>query len=244
MRTERSLAADALLLVSSWIWLLTTPVTLAFLGRDGATLLALGAPAALLLVARRPAPSRTVPSQLASGIASGLALAAGYLAWPAWAASVAFVGLALGLAPREASPPQAAGALLALAAVVAAPVFEELLYRERLLATLCRSLGEAPAVLLSSLLFALPHLDAWNVLGAFLFGLGLGTLFLRFGCVAPCVATHAGINLASLLCGAPPVAWALSAWASAASGLLALGLARVVLRGAALRGSARGRDRS
>ena len=75
-------------------------------------------------------------------------------------------------------------------------------------------------MVVTSWLFALPHLEAWSMLGALLVGLSLGWVRLAFGCVAPCIGLHAGLNLASLLCGTPPMRFALPK--SAALLLLAL----------------------
>lgn len=94
-----------------------------------------------------------------------------------------------------------AGFLPALyaAVVLAAPLFEEILFRGFLLPGLARSphLRGAGAVLLSSVLFALPHLqyDLFDMTAVF----GLGVLFavvrLRTGSTWLAIGLHALVNL-------------------------------------------------
>ncbi|HYH44284.1 MAG TPA: type II CAAX endopeptidase family protein [Thermoanaerobaculia bacterium] len=94
-----------------------------------------------------------------------------------------------------------AGFLPALyaAVVLAAPLFEEILFRGFLLPGLARSpyLRGAGAVLLSSVLFALPHLqyDLFDITAVF----GLGVLFavvrLRTGSTWLAIGLHALVNL-------------------------------------------------
>jgi hypothetical protein len=57
--------------------------------------------------------------------------------------------------------------------VALAPIFEELVYRGRLLPALRARIRLLPAIVASSALFAIPHLDRWSVLGTFLVGLAL-----------------------------------------------------------------------
>ena len=110
-----------------------------------------------------------------------------------------------------------------------APVFEELLYRERLLAALAPRVGAPAAVFATSALFALPHLEPWHVVGTFFVGLGLGTVMRLGGSVGLCIAIHAGLNLASLVGGSPPTQLALPATASAATGLVLCAAALTML---------------
>jgi membrane protease YdiL (CAAX protease family) len=152
-----------------------------------------------------------------------LAGASGFVALPAWLALAVGCGDALGLArPAPVAPPASW-----LAHVALAPLFEEWLYRERLLAALRARLGTPFALVLSSAAFAAPHLEAWSVLTTFGVGLALGGVFLASGRVGLCVAAHAGLNAAALACGLPPRCWALApAWAALAAGaLLAFALA-------------------
>jgi membrane protease YdiL (CAAX protease family) len=122
----------------------------------------------------------------------------GWAAYPVWILVIVDLGLALGLSPRE--PAEASGMSLAstLSAVVLAPVFEELLYRERLLLALRARVGASVAIAVTSVLFALPHVEAWSVLGTFLVGLALGWTRIVAGSVSLCIGIHAGLNLASM----------------------------------------------
>lgn len=183
----------------------------------GASYLACGA---LLLWTRPRAGLRPAP------LAAALAGAAGFVALPAWLALVWWIGTSLGWPPPAPLAPERTPAAW-LAHVVLAPLFEELLHRERILPALRARLGAPLALVLSSAAFAAPHLEAWSVLTTFGVGLALGGLFLATGRVGPCIAAHAGLNAAALACGLPPQRWALAPElaALAAGGLLAFALA-------------------
>lgn len=152
----------------------------------------------------------------------------GYASLPAWVWVCWNIGSYVGIPPVSPVPPALGDPLVWLSALLLAPVFEELLYRERLLPALRARLGAPAAVLLSSLLFALPHLEAWSVLTTFAVGLMLGVLMLAGRSVYPCITLHMGLNAGALLCGLPPARWALDVVASAlvGSGLLAFALRR------------------
>jgi sodium transport system permease protein len=70
-------------------------------------------------------------------------------------------------------------------------VCEELAFRGFVLMGLLRRLGTGKAVLVSSLLFAIAHLTAFQFLPTFLIGLLLGYLALRSGSVYPGMILHA-----------------------------------------------------
>jgi membrane protease YdiL (CAAX protease family) len=170
---------------------------------------------ALLAWARPGSRAREAP------LANALCFASGFAALPAWLAAIALAGRALGLAPPRSSP--APGPADALALALLAPFLEEWLYRERLLPALRGRLGAPLALVIASAAFAAPHLAPWSVLASFAVGLALGALFLATGRAGPCVAAHAGLNAAALVCGLPPARLALApaAAALAACGLLA-----------------------
>ncbi|HXO21353.1 MAG TPA: type II CAAX endopeptidase family protein [Thermoanaerobaculia bacterium] len=91
---------------------------------------------------------------------------------------------------------------LYLAVVIAAPAFEELLFRGLLLDGLRRSrLGVVGAALLSSLAFALPHLqyDLYDVTAVFLLGLLFAAVRLRTGSTYLTIGLHALTNLIATL---------------------------------------------
>jgi membrane protease YdiL (CAAX protease family) len=123
--------------------------------------------------------------------------AAGACSFPLWACLVGWSGAALGLPPHAVEAP--AGALEVGATLSVGPLFEELLYRERLLSALQSRVGTGPALLASSVAFALPHLEPWSVLAAAWVGPALGALYLGTRNVWACTAAHAGLNAAALL---------------------------------------------
>lgn len=210
-----------------WVLLLLGASLRPWLGSEESVLvsfaLALGA---VLLARPRRLPGHPPGARgdgaVAWGLAALLGLAAGFASFPAWTALVGTAGLALGWTPASPTPPLPGGLLLGLATLLLAPLFEELLYRERLLPALRGLLGAPLALGLSSACFALPHAEPWPILGTFLVGLGLGSLYVAGGSVAVCVAVHAGLNLAAWVCGAPPRRLALSPPCGAVAGLALL----------------------
>ena len=88
-------------------------------------------------------------------------------------------------------------ALVAL--VLVAPVTEELLFRGWLLKDLERQYGRTPALIWSSVLFGLVHLEPPAVIYATLAGIVLGVVALRTGSTLASVAMHAGVNALPLL---------------------------------------------
>lgn len=219
----------ALLLASVWCTLLLAAALAPVLGASRA-LLAAYAASALLLVATRPRGGARTPP-----LAAVLVGAAGFVALPVWLAIVWVVGVGLGLAPPHITATTAGGASGWLAHVALAPLFEELLYRERLLPALRAHVGAPLALLLGSALFAAPHLEPWSVLATFCVGLVLGAVFFATGSVALCIAYHAGANAAVLVCGLPPGRFALAPWAAALASFPMLLLACGWTRGRARR---------
>jgi membrane protease YdiL (CAAX protease family) len=104
------------------------------------------------------------------------------------------MGDALGI-PGPVPGPGANGPLWVGATVVLAPIFEEIVYRERLLPALEERFGGVSALVLSSAAFALPHTDTWAMAGSFAAGLVLGGVMLTSRDVALCIGVHAGLNL-------------------------------------------------
>ena len=194
-----------LLVLTAWSLLATQALLAPHLGRAGAVLLSFAAVTVLVVATRRRKKVRTAGH--AAGLAA-LAALAGFASYPVWIPLIGVIGVALGL--RPVPPPSRPDDPLLLVAVLGlAPVFEELLYRERLLLALRSRIGAGFAVAISSLLFALPHLEAWSVLATSLVGLVLGALMLAGGSVALCIGLHAGLNLAAVVCGIPPARLAL-----------------------------------
>jgi membrane protease YdiL (CAAX protease family) len=215
------------LLTSVWCLLLLGGMLAPRLGREAALVVCYAACAALLLAAR-PRPRWSV-----SLGGAGLAASAGFLALPGWLALLWGIGQLLGLPPVPRLATAGASAWLAHAAL--APLFEELLYRERLLPALRARIGAPLALVLSSALFAAPHLEAWSVLTTFCVGLALGGAFLATGRVELCVAYHAGLNAAVLVHGLTPERAALAPLDSMLAGGVLLALACRWTRGRAAR---------
>ena len=93
----------------------------------------------------------------------------------------------------------AQGVSVLLALVLVAPVTEELLFRGWLLRDLKTRYGTAPALLWSSFLFGVVHLEASAIVYAALAGLVLGAVALRTGSTLASIAMHAGVNSLPLL---------------------------------------------
>ena len=78
--------------------------------------------------------------------------------------------------------------------VIVAPVSEELLFRGLILRGLLSRHGPVLAVGLSSLLFALVHMNPWQFVSAFWLGVAFGWFFLRTGSINICILGHAVSN--------------------------------------------------
>lgn len=83
--------------------------------------------------------------------------------------------------------------------VLVAPITEELLFRGLILRGFLKRYSKGKAVLLSALLFALFHVNPWQMIGAFVIGSILGWWFVRTGSLLPCIIGHAAYNLVPLL---------------------------------------------
>jgi membrane protease YdiL (CAAX protease family) len=220
--THPQISPALMLVLAAWSLLATQAWLAQPLGRGGAVLLSFAAVTALVIATRRRDGDRA-PGRAAALVALG-ALAS-FASFPVWIPLIGVAGVAIGLPPAT-PPPRPEDPLLLLAILGLAPVFEELLYRERLLLALRSRLGVGFALPISSLLFALPHLEAWSVLATSLVGLALGALMLASGSVALCIGVHAGLNLAAVVCGIPPFRLVLPAALALSFGaaILAVGL--------------------
>ena len=92
--------------------------------------------------------------------------------------------------------------LLAITAVVLAPLFEETVFRGVLLPALGRSFGRGWSVFGSALVFAVAHLSIGELLPLLVLGLGLALLRLSSGRLLPCVVMHAlwnGVTFLNLI---------------------------------------------
>ena len=89
--------------------------------------------------------------------------------------------------------------LLALTAVVLAPLFEETIFRGALLPVLATRIGPLPGVLLSALLFAMAHISVGELAPLTVLGVGLGLVRLRSGRLWPSVLMHGLWNAVTFL---------------------------------------------
>ena len=213
-------AAAFVLMIAVWSLLLAGSLLDPLLG-TGALVFVTFLLATALVLATRIAGRRPCLRRAGGLLAMGGLI--GFSGYPAWAVLVGWTGMQIGLPHAEAlETPRAP--LLLVSTLVLAPVFEELLYRERLLAALTPIAGSPLAVLLTGGLFALPHLSSWSVLTTLLVGLVLGVAAHCGRSVAPCIGLHMGLNLAAVLCGVPPSRWLLPLPAAALLGFGGLGL--------------------
>jgi membrane protease YdiL (CAAX protease family) len=86
-----------------------------------------------------------------------------------------------------------------LALVLVAPVTEELMFRGWLLKDLQRQYGKPAALVWSSFLFGVVHMEVSAVIYATLAGLVLGAVALRTRSTLASIAMHAGVNALPLL---------------------------------------------
>ena len=92
-----------------------------------------------------------------------------------------------------------AGMSILIALVIVAPVTEELLFRGWLLPDLNEAYGKVPALVWSSVLFGLVHVEPSAVLYATVGGLVLGAVALRTKSTLASIGMHAGVNALPLL---------------------------------------------
>ncbi|HUF32068.1 MAG TPA: type II CAAX endopeptidase family protein [Acidimicrobiales bacterium] len=89
--------------------------------------------------------------------------------------------------------------LLVLVAVVVAPVLEELFYRGLWLRAAERRIGRVGAVLLTSAVFGIVHLQPYDFVALAGFGLLLGVLTVRTGRLGPAIWAHVAFNLTAVI---------------------------------------------
>lgn len=89
--------------------------------------------------------------------------------------------------------------------VLVAPVTEELLFRGVVLRGLLSRHRPTVAVIVTALLFALVHVNPWQFISAFFFGIVFGWVYLRTESVWACVLAHAVANGMGVVVGALPI---------------------------------------
>ena len=82
-----------------------------------------------------------------------------------------------------------------IAIVVAAPIFEELIFRGIILDGLLRKYSPVKSIIISSLMFGLVHLNPWQFISAFILGLFSGWVYYKTGKLALSVVVHLVNNL-------------------------------------------------
>lgn len=194
-----ALCPPLVLMLAVWCVLLAGQAVTAWVDLPWAVLLSFSGASALVFFFRpaggvRPSPgpsSRTKIAVLTLGLAAGCAL------HPARLELASFIGSALGIEPEPTGvPPLSGGPTMWISLIVLAPVFEETLYRSSLFFPLRARIGAPLAIVVTSALFAAPHVAPWIVLGTFLGGLLLGTAMHLTRSLALCIAIHVGQNLA------------------------------------------------
>ncbi len=86
-----------------------------------------------------------------------------------------------------------------LAAVIVAPLTEELLFRGVILRGLLLHYSAPKAIIASSLLFGLIHLNPWQAVGAVMLGALFGWWYVRTRSLTLCIFGHAFNNLVAVL---------------------------------------------
>ncbi|MEK6248087.1 MAG: CPBP family intramembrane metalloprotease, partial [Planctomycetales bacterium] len=91
--------------------------------------------------------------------------------------------------------------LLLFAIIIAAPLWEELLFRGFMHRGLQAGLGAVPAVVICSASWAIMHLqyDLINILWVFVIGLFLGTVRVKTGSSSLTILLHAASNLVAMI---------------------------------------------
>jgi membrane protease YdiL (CAAX protease family) len=80
-----------------------------------------------------------------------------------------------------------------VASVILAPISEEIIFRGFILESLLKSYSPKKSILISAMLFAVPH--AGNMSTVFLGGLILGWVYYKSENIIYCIITHATVNL-------------------------------------------------
>ncbi len=137
-----------------------------------------------------PAPG-ALPALVLAGLGLGLLLCEITRSAPGW------VLFDPGLLPFVG--PKAGVVAGGLSVIVVAPVLEELVFRGLLLHGLRRRHSPTFAATASAIVFALYHLDPWQMAAAFGLGLGLAWLTLGTRSVLPAILVHALINATGLV---------------------------------------------
>lgn len=83
--------------------------------------------------------------------------------------------------------------------VVIAPVVEEVFFRGFMYPAMKKQMGKVKAILLSSIIFALFHLQGWLAIPMIIMGVVLALLYEKFSSLGPPIILHALNNLVSVI---------------------------------------------
>ena len=83
--------------------------------------------------------------------------------------------------------------------VIAAPLLEEAIFRGVILDGLLKKYSPQRSIVISSLLFGIAHLNPWQFVGAFLFGLFMGWVYYKTRSLLPSILMHAANNLLAFI---------------------------------------------
>ena len=86
-----------------------------------------------------------------------------------------------------------------IAAILVAAVTEEIFFRGIILTGLKNNYGDWLGILFSALLFALIHVIPWQVFPAFIAGIFLGWLYIKFESIILCICVHSFNNVIAAL---------------------------------------------
>ncbi len=110
----------------------------------------------------------------------------------------------LGVDPPSAVPPELTQtglgfAIVAVLAVVVAPVAEETFFRGFILSGIGKRFGYAWGIVVSALLFSIAHMQLGAFLPIFILGILLAWLYVKTGSIWPCILTHFAYNSIAML---------------------------------------------
>ena len=83
--------------------------------------------------------------------------------------------------------------------VIAAPIFEELIFRGIMLDGLLKRYSPIKAILISSFLFGLVHLNPWQFIAGLFLGMFMGWVYYKTKSLSFTIIIHASVNLTGFL---------------------------------------------
>lgn len=86
-----------------------------------------------------------------------------------------------------------------IAAVIVAPITEEFLFRGIILRGFLKNYSVKKSIFISALLFGLIHMNPWQFLGTFIWGIIAGWWFIKTRSIVPCILGHALNNSLSYI---------------------------------------------